>query len=91
MTVIYDIKSLSMLKMEKNFIAVIEKEYPRQPHKHYTESELFSFINREMAELKKEWQAGSGSPIRIMNEIADVSNCLDFFFELMLQKWTPPK
>jgi len=58
--------SLSMLKMEKNFIAVIEKNYPRQPYLEYPiyepvferggivrakEMSLMGFVQREMKEL----------------------------------------
>ena len=50
--------SLSMLKMEKNFIAHIEKNYPRKPYEEYpifsrgkAERSLIGFVWREMREL----------------------------------------
>ena len=52
--------SLSMLKMEKNFIAHIEKKYPRKPYEEYpifirgdAERSLIGFVWREMIELNK--------------------------------------
>lgn len=52
--------SLSMLKMEKNFVAVIDKNYPRKPYEEYpifirgeAERSLIGFVWREMIELNK--------------------------------------
>jgi len=56
-------KSLNARKMEKNFIAVIEKGYTRQPAIHYPLADPLNpenpqchlgFINRELAELSDE-------------------------------------
>jgi hypothetical protein len=77
------IKSLAALKMEKNFKAVIDKGYPRQPYKSYSIVELFDFVEREMKELQDAFKIGS--PFRdIREEIADVSNCLDYLYESVL-------
>ncbi len=51
--------SLSMLKMEKNFIAVIEKKYQRKPYETYPlfggmQNSLLGFVLREYRELEKE-------------------------------------
>lgn len=51
--------SLPMIKMEKNFVAVVEKGYPRKPYLEYPISNkedptrsLIGFIERELEELK---------------------------------------
>ena len=50
--------SLSMLKMEKNFVAYLDKKYPRKPYEEYpiTDSKnptqcLIYFVTREKIEL----------------------------------------
>ena len=85
------IKSLAMMKMEKNFIAHNEKGYPRQPYNQYSLADCFSFVEREMKELElsvRQYYASrhtekfsKESLIEIRHEIADVSNCLDYLFE----------
>jgi len=75
----YSIKSLGMLKMEKNFIAHIEKTYPRQPYREYSLSFLFTRLCQEATELKQAIATGDESLIR--EEIADCSNVLDYMFE----------
>lgn len=52
--------SLSMMKMEKNFIAHLEKKYARKPYEEYpifirgkNELTLIGFVWREMIELNK--------------------------------------
>ena len=87
-----NIKSLAMMKMEKNFIAHNEKGYPRQPYNIYSLSDCFSFVEREMKELQEtvrnyyryKDELPSTNSYRLMeirHEIADVSNCLDYLFE----------
>ena len=51
-------KTLAMMKMEKNFVAVIDKKYPRKPYEEYpifirgeAERSLIGFVWREMREL----------------------------------------
>ncbi len=54
------ILSLSMIKMEKNFTAHIDKDYSRKPHQEYTLVDpddtwisLIGFVKREMIELEQ--------------------------------------
>lgn len=77
---ISEIRSLAMLKMEKNFIAHIEKGYPRQPYKELSPSYLILRIEEELAELKAVLK--SGDVLGVMEECADVSNLTDYLFEL---------
>ena len=87
-----EIKSLAMMKMEKNFIAHNEKKYPRQPYKIFSLLDCFSFVEREMKELEEAVrnyqrhlgvlpESDSYRLMEIQHEIADVSNCLDYLFE----------
>lgn len=76
------IRSLAMLKMEKNFIAYCEKDYPRQPYKELPPSYLIKRIEQELDELK---EAYSEKDIKGMQEeCADISNLTDYLFELLL-------
>ena len=43
--------SLPMLKMEKNFVAYIDKKYPRKPYEEYPITDLSRFVTREQLEL----------------------------------------
>lgn len=43
--------SLSMLKMEKNFVAHLEKKYSRKPYEEYDMTALTNFVRREYIEL----------------------------------------
>jgi NTP pyrophosphatase (non-canonical NTP hydrolase) len=77
------IKSLAMLKMEKNFRA-LEKGYPRQPYKQYSVHWLFQRLMEETKELavaleNSDYQNG-------MCEFTDVSNIVDYIFEKLSQK-----
>ena len=45
-------KTLAMMKMEKNFIAVIEKKYPRKPYEEYSIIDCIGFVKREHRELR---------------------------------------
>jgi hypothetical protein len=94
-----------MLKMEKNFVAVIEKGYPRKPYNEYPiftdhpnssihrRGTLFGFIEREMSEIEDavEMLHGAITPDiklteNVRQEIADVSNALDYLYEAVLRK-----
>jgi hypothetical protein len=82
------IKSLAMLKMEKNFKAVIDKGYPRQPYKHYALTFLMQRFVDESKELEEAMEiyvnAESHDTVitaDVREEIADVSNCLDYLYE----------
>lgn len=75
------IKSLAMLKMEKNFIA-LEKGYCRQPYKYF---EIHFWINKLNEELKEFKEAFNKRDINNMKEeLADLSNVIDYIFELLL-------
>jgi len=79
-----EIKSLSMLKMEKNFIA-LEKGYPRQPYNDMNQptSFLIRRIEEELQELK---DAFKETNIKVMKEeCADISNIVDYLFEMLLK------
>ncbi len=85
------IKSLAMLKMEKNFRA-IEKGYPRQPYKHYSTMFLTQRIVDENKELDDAMTIlinaeppDVGFTANVREEIADVSNCLDYLYEAVLR------
>jgi hypothetical protein len=81
------IKSLAALKMEKNFIAVYGKDLPPKPYETYSILELFGFVEREMKELKEAIEDNKNFSYHdIMEEIADVSNCLDYLFEAVLRE-----
>ena len=96
MTTIYTIKSLAMLKMEKNFVAAVDKNYPRRPYERWDIVDLHSFVEREQKELKHEMITlgkvedfgldEHDQIIKIMNEVADVSNTLDYLYEALLKR-----
>lgn len=75
------IKTLAMLKMEKNFIALVEKKYPRQPYE--AEGQPTSFlIDRIRDELKELQAAYFEDDVQGMREeCADLSNLVDYLFE----------
>jgi len=89
------IKSLAMIKMEKNFRA-LEKGYQRQPYmgpiaNGQRELTLIGSVLREMKELVESVEIWVNSEDRdavqfanIREEIADVSNCLDYLYEAVL-------
>lgn len=92
------ILSLAMIKMEKNFVAHIDKDYPRRPHSEYPifsngKSNLLAFVLREMDELTREMYSirndgfGKEKLYSIMLEVADVSNTLDYLFEGLLAEY----
>lgn len=77
-----EINSLAMLKMEKNFIAHIEKRYPRQPYRKLLPSYLLKRIKEEVEELEQALL--QGDILDIMEECADISNIVDYLFEVVL-------
>lgn len=75
------IKTLAMLKMEKNFIA-LEKGYLRQPYDdNITQptSFLISRIHQEYMELVEAFDIHNIAGMK--EECADVSNLVDYLFE----------
>jgi len=72
-------KTLAMLKMEKNFIAVIEKKYSRKPYEAFSTRFLVKRLNDELVEL-----INAINEERIQgakDECADISNLVDYIFE----------
>lgn len=96
--------SLPMLKMEKNFIAHIEKKYPRKPYEIYPLEDLIAFVGRELKELEESietldatiyhemgYKLVSERILDSMWEVADVSNTLDYLFEKLIKTYTELK
>jgi len=93
-------KTLAMMKMEKNFIAQIDKHYPRKPYEHYSLNFLRKRLLEEMNELNEvlktiEAMKSDVKPLFILTEretlienakleCADVSNVVDYIFEKLL-------
>ena len=77
-------KTLAMIKMEKNFIAHIDKNYPRFPYEElpleYLCKRLFQEVNELSEALKAEDIEGSKL------ECGDVSNIVDYIFEALTKK-----
>jgi NTP pyrophosphatase (non-canonical NTP hydrolase) len=83
--------TLAMMKMEKNFVAVIEKKYPRRPYEAFDMEFLRMRLIEEVNELNealkfyienKRIEAMTfGSAQRAKLECADVSNLIDYIFE----------
>ena len=75
-------KSLAMRKMEKNFIAYLEKKYPRKPYSKFPVWFLIERLRQEVEELN---DAVLKYKLEIaMNECADISNIIDFIFERLM-------
>jgi NTP pyrophosphatase (non-canonical NTP hydrolase) len=77
-----EIKTLAMLKMEKNFIA-LDKGYPRQPYLKIKIEDYFKYLETEIIELKIAIQ--NHDNINIKEELADISNFVDYIFEMVVQ------
>lgn len=72
-------KTLAMMKMEKNFIAHIEKHYPRKPYEQFSTIFLFKRLKDECDELALALKCYNLEGA--MEECADVSNVVDYIFE----------
>lgn len=72
-------KTLAMLKMEKNFIAHIEKQKPRYPYARFSAHFILTRINQEFRELRN--ACATNDADKAKEEIADISNFLDYLFE----------
>lgn len=79
-------KTLAMRKMEKNFIAHIEKKYPRKPYAYHPPSFFENRMKEELDELH--WALKNRDIEGAKNELADISNLVDFLFEA-LDVWKP--
>lgn len=73
-------KTLAMMKMEKNFRAVIEKKYPRNPYEVFSYDHLLEWLTDEFGELVEAIKVKKDIEEAKM-ECADVSNLIDFLFE----------
>ncbi len=80
-------KTLAMMKMEKNFVGVIEKSYPRKPYEAIPLWNLRIRLIEEMNELNEALKKHEECPESPQEreeaklECADVSNLIDFIFE----------
>lgn len=79
-----NIKSLAMIKMEKNFRAVIDKGKPRDPYEYFSTKQLLEKLDEEVSELKE--AISSGIPYAAMLECGDISNVIDIIFEKLVKK-----
>jgi len=76
-------KTLAMIKMEKNFRA-LDKGYPRRPYETYNIDKLIKRLQEELNELldarirKSYWD--------MLFELADISNIVDYIFEQVTEK-----
>lgn len=89
-----NIKTLAMLKMEKNFVALVEKGYPRKPYEEYTLDELNTRLMDEVEELDQyivllRNKLGTLAPEyqqiytnMAKAECADISNIVDYIRRL---------
>lgn len=71
-------KTLAMIKMEKNFIAQ-EKGYPRKPYEEYSLKSLIFRLYQEVGELRQALMNNDIENAKL--ECADVSNLIDYVFE----------
>lgn len=77
-----EIKTLAMLKMEKNFRGHIEKGYPRFPYRIYNMLFWIERLTQELNELKEKFALLDFEGMR--EELADLSNLVDYDFERSL-------
>jgi len=77
-----EIKTLAMMKMEKNFIAQ-DKGYPRKPYETCSLEFLMKRLYEESTELARAIIKKDFENAKL--ECADVSNIIDYIFE-KLQK-----
>lgn len=75
-------RSLAMLKMEKNFVALLTKGYPRKPYLKNSMENLLDRLDDEVQELRN---ACKESIVKAKDECADVSNIVDYIFERLSQ------
>jgi hypothetical protein len=76
-------KTLAMIKMEKNFIAHIDKNYPRFPYEELPLEYLRKRLLQEVNELNDALKAEDIGGAKL--ECADVSNVVDYIFESLTQ------
>ena len=76
-------KTLAMIKMEKNFVAQ-EKGYPRKPYDNYSLSFLMTRLYEESTELAKAIINKDFENAEL--ECGDVSNIVDYIFEKLVNE-----
>jgi len=76
--------SLSARKMEKNFIAVIEKNYERKPQHWFTYKILIKRLRQELKEFEN--AIIEDDLDNMMDELADLSNIIDYLYEKCLME-----
>jgi len=74
-------KTLAMMKMEKNFVAQ-EKGYPRKPYDNYSLSFLMKRLYQESTELARAIVDKDFENAKL--ECGDVSNIVDYIFEKLV-------
>lgn len=79
-------KTLAMLKMEKNFVAVLEKNYPRFPYRKFTIRFLIDRLQEEWDELLNAYAKLDYAEMK--KECADLSNLVDYIFEAICSQET---
>lgn len=80
------IKTLAMLKMEKNFLA-LEKGYSRKPYNEIKQDIDFLLLRLDN-EIDEFTEAYENKNLEVMlEELADISNLTDYLFEKTLQKF----
>ena len=77
------LKTLAMIKMEKNFLAQ-EKGYPRKPYEKYNLDFLTNRFIDEGLELLDAINNKTFEKAKL--ECADVSNIIDYIFEKLQEK-----
>lgn len=82
-------KTLAMIKMEKNFIAHIEKNYPRFPYIEFPLEYLRKRLLQEMNELNEALKNDDVENAKL--ECGDVSNIIDYVFEVLSSMEAKPK
>lgn len=77
------IKSLAMMKMEKNFSS-LEKGYPRKPYN--DKKQTLDFLMGRLEDELEELQEGinDNNLENIMEECAELSNIIDYIYEKVL-------
>jgi len=76
-------ETLAMMKMEKNFTAVLEKNYPRYPYERYDVFFLLMRLREELQELERALKEQDFPNAKW--ECADISNIIDYIFERICQ------
>lgn len=77
-------RTLAMIKMEKNFSGHLKKHYPRKPYEHYTIGQLLDRIEEEYNDAIVAYQRLDYEGLAF--QLADISNLVDYIFEQATEK-----